>query len=363
MTYTIDYEAVVVGAGPGGLTFLAALLDSGIRNVAWIDPTFSGGRLNTNYREISSKIIRAIPSPNAIDKLEKIDREKTCQLSLAGDMLHLLSEGFAKLPGVKTLKSDVCSANYTDSRWNIRLSDKTDITSTRMFLCTGSHPIHADFHSAYNPDLSVLDLDQVLLKSQLPTLLPPSSSRYRIAVIGASHSGILVCWNLYQYQQAHDLDLEIYNFQRSPIRYAEYREDGIVYDNTGLKGDTADWAKGNLEPKGNGRTKQIHQVDIKENAEQAYQKYLPDCSHVIYAIGYTPNTYPEISIEGNRVDDRLEFDHSTAGFNVDGKKVEGLWGGGIAHPEVKKDPEGHVEAAVGVAKFFAFAERVKDSWV
>ena len=49
-----DYEAIVVGAGPGGLSTVAALLDTGIKRILWVDREFGGGRLNTLYREISS---------------------------------------------------------------------------------------------------------------------------------------------------------------------------------------------------------------------------------------------------------------------------------------------------------------------
>lgn len=49
-----DYEAAVVGAGPGGLSTVAALLDTGIEKILWIDKDWTGGRLNTLYREISS---------------------------------------------------------------------------------------------------------------------------------------------------------------------------------------------------------------------------------------------------------------------------------------------------------------------
>jgi len=53
-TMTSTYEAIVIGAGPGGLSTTAALLDSGIKRIYWIDRDFTGGRFNTMYREISS---------------------------------------------------------------------------------------------------------------------------------------------------------------------------------------------------------------------------------------------------------------------------------------------------------------------
>lgn len=53
----VSYEAAVIGAGPGGLSTVAALLDTGITRILWIDKEFGGGRLNTLYREISSYVI------------------------------------------------------------------------------------------------------------------------------------------------------------------------------------------------------------------------------------------------------------------------------------------------------------------
>lgn len=50
----VQYESVVIGAGPGGLSTVAALLDTGVTSILWVDREFTGGRLNTLYREISS---------------------------------------------------------------------------------------------------------------------------------------------------------------------------------------------------------------------------------------------------------------------------------------------------------------------
>jgi cation diffusion facilitator CzcD-associated flavoprotein CzcO len=49
-----SYDSIVIGAGPGGLSTVAALIDSGIKKIFWIDRDFKGGRFNTMYREISS---------------------------------------------------------------------------------------------------------------------------------------------------------------------------------------------------------------------------------------------------------------------------------------------------------------------
>jgi len=49
-----SYESIVIGSGLGGLSTVAALIDSGIKKICWVDRDLKGGRFNTMYREISS---------------------------------------------------------------------------------------------------------------------------------------------------------------------------------------------------------------------------------------------------------------------------------------------------------------------
>lgn len=45
--------AVVVGAGPAGLAVIGNLLERQLAGkIAWIDPSFQGGRVNKQYREV-----------------------------------------------------------------------------------------------------------------------------------------------------------------------------------------------------------------------------------------------------------------------------------------------------------------------
>lgn len=253
-------------------------------------------------------------------------------------------------------------------------------------MCTGSHPIVASFHEEYNSTLEVLELDEVLRKSHLPKLLHldehDPSERITVGVIGNSHSGVLAIRNFYEISTDHKIPMTILSFERRPILYAEYREDGIVHDNTGLKGDTADWSKEIMESDHSGNDRcTIRRINLgksKEEEKKVYQEWLPQCSHLVYAIGYARNTTPHITYRGKRVDGDMKFDMRSSGFHWEsegerngskrngGKKgdlIPGLFGCGIAFPEEVEDPEGNVEAAVGVAKFFKFAERVNDQWV
>jgi hypothetical protein len=213
-----------------------------------------------------------------------------------------------------------------------------------------------------------------MILSSLPSLLPKQAT---VGIIGNSHSGILAAMNLYTIATSTDTklkrDLRIINFQRREILFAEYREDGIVWDNSGLKGRTADWARKHMvngendengeNESGDGIIKSIRFDKSPLSEEEIYKKYLPQLTHLIYAVGYDRSPLPSITINKHQVnDDELEFDMHTSGFRYEGKRVKGLYGTGIAFPEETADPEGHVEAAVGFGKFMKFAERVKGEW-
>lgn len=165
-------------------------------------------------------------------------------------------------------------------------------------------------------------------------------------------------------------NLRIKWFSRTPgLKYAEYKDGYILYDNTGLKGTAAKFAKENLEgdkietsPAG----QVITRIDCSggETAErEAFVKELPGCDYVVQAIGFEKNPLPEFT--GDNAPGELVFNHETGGFHdkTNGKEVKGLFGAGIAFPERVVDPEGNVELAVGFFKFMRFLKRVVPEWV
>jgi hypothetical protein len=44
--------AVVVGAGPAGVAVMGNLLERQLGSIAWIDPSFTAGRVHGKYREV-----------------------------------------------------------------------------------------------------------------------------------------------------------------------------------------------------------------------------------------------------------------------------------------------------------------------
>lgn len=50
---SLQYAAVVAGAGPAGLAVVGNLLENKVRGkILWVDPDFVGGKLSREWREV-----------------------------------------------------------------------------------------------------------------------------------------------------------------------------------------------------------------------------------------------------------------------------------------------------------------------
>lgn len=443
------YEAVVVGAGPAGIVSVGNLLEKQVGNILWVDETFEGGRINQYYREVPSNtktklflefaesvapfrnIVSAGSSKDLLQDIRKLDQEKGCQLSHAADICLMLTSGLKNTPGVTAQPGRVTSATLDErsQTWNVNLTTPTQSSSStplepirtkRLILCTGSTPL--DPPLPYEPPgLKHINLDDALSPTTLRTFLTPlSSSRTptTIAVIGASHSAILVLMNLsHIISSSPHLNLNVKWFTRHPLRYAEYDSSGHVSarDNTGLKGQAAVWAKENLEPLfsssssssssttttvtsvANGTIQMIRYQKGKE--ENVYRKYLLEKEQektnspkfLIQAIGYMKNPLPTLSIiipkghtNANAKNEEIImnpiFDHDKGIFlhtptntplppppsslqTVENRQIPGLYGAGIAFPQKILDKKYlHEEMNVGFMKFMKAVKGWVGGW-
>ncbi|OKO94375.1 hypothetical protein PENSUB_11642 [Penicillium subrubescens] len=393
---TRNCAAVVVGAGPAGVAVVGNLLERQLGTIAWIDPSFESGRVHRKYREVPSNtkvalfqayatavqpfktVIESTPRPNAFTTMAKLDQEKTCHLGYAADMIRGLTDGLIKMDQVHACRGFVTAANLSsrtspNSQWTVHIkqhnsSDELTIETTRLILCTGSHPTNIPVPIP-GLDITRLDLDTVLKPSELATTLPTNTPT-TVAVIGASHSAILALLNLVTLARDSHPHLRVKWFTRHPLRYAEYMDGWILRDNTGLKGLAADFARGELEddklatsPAG----QVIEKIDCGggEGREAAqYQAELPACSYIVHAVGFTRDPLPRLGRDGEAL--KMEFDHGSGKFHEqgnDGPEIPGLFGAGIAFPERVVDPRGNVEYAVGFFKFMKFLKRVVPNWV
>ncbi|KAF2429853.1 hypothetical protein EJ08DRAFT_650078 [Tothia fuscella] len=364
------FDAAIIGAGPAGLTVASNLLDQGASKICIFDPAFNAGRINEKYREVPSntkaglfvqwatgtkafsEIINHAPSGNAFEKLKSLDPNKTCQLSDAVDVAKLLSDGLRIHPKVTIVTSTIDHLAKHKDTWRL---PQSDISASRVVLAPGSHPRGNPMLNNY-PHITAIDLDIALAPTKLRKAVPSGST---VGIIGSSHSAILALKNTFDLE-----DVSIVNFYRSPLLYAIYKEDYILYDNTGLKGMAADWAKDTLES--DHLPPNIWRINLKADSrseEEIYDAELKSCTHLISAIGYDTNKLPRIDVDGLPV--APVFDSLTGKFHSrknSSEHLQGLYGAGIAFPERVTDPEGNVESAVGWMKFMKFVRRVLPEW-
>lgn len=265
---------------------------------------------------------------------------------------------------IATSQSSQWSVEIDSSTSNSPSQPLTNISSPILVLCHGSFPTSGPLPVPQN-SIQEIPLDPALNPPKLAKTLP-SDTRTTVAVLGASHSAILILRNLSNLALSSHPNLHIKWFARHGLRYAEERDGWIFRDNTGLKGKVATWAKENLDddklatsPISKHLTKVL---TSKGNEEAIYREKLKDCTHVVQAIGFTPNPLPTLKMADRQL--KPQFNNTTGGFtdSETGERVKGLYGAGIAWPERVVDPEGNVEYAVGMWKFMKFLKREVPVW-
>lgn len=341
---TTSYQWAVVGAGPAGIAAVGKLLDAGItkEQIAWIDPAFNVGDLGAKWRDVSSntkvdlfiKFLHACRSFNYIERTENfalhdIDPDKTCYLKVAVEPLQWVTEQLKQK--TVAIKDTVLGLKMQARHWQISLQSG-NIQAKNVVLAIGAEPRTLDMATP-----TAIPLEYALN----PSLLAKSVDHHdTVAVFGASHSAIIIIRALLE-AGVH----KVINFYRDALRYAVYLDDWILFDNTGLKGETAIWARQHIDG------------DLPDNllrvwSDDANMKtYLPHCTKAIHAVGFKSRHIP---IEGLPV---IQYNKKS------GIIAPGLFGFGIAFPEETVDKFGNVETSVGLWKFMNYLERVMPVWL
>ncbi|TQS33761.1 hypothetical protein Golomagni_05882 [Golovinomyces magnicellulatus] len=380
------YEAIVVGAGPAGIVVVGNLIEQMKTPILWVDDEFQAGRLNKYYREVPSNtrvklfvafadalstfrdVVKESQRPNAYTTLQDLSQEATCHIAEAADLCLMLTKGLDWSRGVHKKLGTVSSASWSDkSKWTITIESSSacdntaaKISSNMLIMCTGSHPKVGSLPVSHLQDIG---LDAALKPSLLSASLS-RDSKIIVAVIGGSHSALLVLRNLYNLACSTHPFLRIKWFTRHPLRYAEQRDGWILRDNTGLKGEVATWARENLEEgklELSNVSKYLEKVEYsREQEDEKFKKHLPSSTHIVQAIGFTPQELPIIEKNGRKLD--LNYNHLSQEFEEKGEKISGLYGAGIAWPERVTDPEGNVSLDVGLWKFMKSVKKVAPYW-
>ncbi len=187
-------------------------------------------------------------------------------------------------------------------------------------LATGAHPKTITLEGVQQ-----IPLDQALDKDKLATHIAPTDC---VGIIGSGHSAILIIKYLTELSVTR-----IVNFFKKPIVYPVQTRMGIAWQEAGLKGDVAHWAKTVLEVNPPQNVLRIL------NTAQALREFLPHCTKVIYAAGFERNELPGVNGDASVYD---AYDRHS------GLIAPNLHGVGIAFPQQKVDPLGNIELLVGL---------------
>lgn len=339
-----SFEWTVIGAGPAGIAAVGKLIDGGVKplDIAWVDPRFQVGDLGEKWQRVSSNtkvklftkfleecdVFRFRMAPDF--KIKHLNPEATCLLGEIAAPLKWVSDHLKV--AVHPYEAQATTLSLKNQQWEVGLGSEA-IQSKNVVLAIGATPKKLNFPNLEEIPLETALNDQLLEKENL--------GNDTVAVFGSSHSSMIVLQNLLKTSVK-----KILNFYRSPNKYALYMGDWILFDNTGLKGESAAWARQHIDGTWPERLKRYPFSDPN------FQKELASCTKVVYTVGFSPRTPPKTA----QFPDLVCNDRN-------GILAPGLFGLGIAYPEKVEDPFGNEEYNVGLWKFMTYLSKVLPLWM
>jgi cation diffusion facilitator CzcD-associated flavoprotein CzcO len=338
------YAWTVIGAGPAGIAAVGRLIDHGIapERIAWIDPEFAAGDIGRKWRSVSSnthlalfldyfngsaafRFSEAPPLP-----LLEIGSQETCALALVAEPLEWITGHLSER--VNVYQTMATALSLTERRWLIETSQQ-ELASENVILAVGAVPKKLDY-----PDLDEIPVEVALDPEKLAEQPLEGAT---VAVFGSSHSTMIALPHLLR----HPIE-KVINFYRSPLRYALYFDDWILFDDVGLKGKAAEWARQNIDG---------YLPDRLERcwvSSPEFDEKLAQCDRAIYTVGFERRKLPETRQWG-------ELDYNPN----NGIIAPGLFGLGIAFPEYAPDRYGYGQYRVGLKKFMDYLHSVLPLWL
>jgi len=349
--YSKAFDWAVIGAGPAGITTIGVLIDNGVnpKNILWIDrgeikKGFHVGRLGERYDEVPSNTqprlfldffdsCKAFPCKlgNSIMPLQCSAPLRWCPLLYVIDPLQVVTDCLRNQ--VVAIEGTVTKLDRkSQESWSITIDDKTVHQATRTVLAIGSQPKRLN-----SKTIQEIDIDLVMK----PTLLKHCVTKDDvIAIFGNGSSGVLAVRNL------NDFGVKkIINFYKTPLRYFEIKRGKAINENTGLVSFTKEWAKNILEKK-----KPSHIIQV-QNTKENLQKYLPECTKIISAVGFKRNAFCYLD------------KHPELSYNdQNGIIAPQLFGIGIAFPKWDRSGDEPVRR-VGINHFMRYAKQIIPLWM
>ncbi len=262
--------------------------------------------------------------------LQEVDPQDTCLLALIADPLVWVTQRLCER--VKTFHTVATALSFESNQWRIE-AEQRELASENVILAVGAVP----------KKLSHSHLDEIPVEVALDPekLAQQPLEGATVAVFGSSHSTMIALPHLL----SHPVE-KVINFYRSPLKYAVYLDDWILFDDTGLKGQAARWARENIDG--------IHPERLERCwiSSPEFQEKVAACDRVVYTVGFERRKLPETRQWG-----QLEY-NSTYGI-----LAPGLFGLGIAFPAYTPDPLGYKEYRVGLKKFMDHLDGVLPLWM
>lgn len=332
----------VIGAGVAGITTIGKLLDAGCdpKSILWIDPTFAVGDLGQKWSEVRGNTSVAgflwfFNSCRAFG-FQEHDPDlfiKHCKPSEDLKLLHVV-EPLRQITGrlqekVICYQESVTEIHHKGSYWDVKTSSAT-FKAKRVILAIGSEPKQLKIDGY---DGQTIPLEKALTPALLHEACDESDT---VAVFGSSHSAVVAMYSLIDRKVKR-----VINFYQSPCLYRGRN----LYDFKGLAGYSAEWAQKNLEGTGPDNLERILISDA------AFKEKLAQCNKAIYAIGFERRSSPKIFPYGD-----VPYDSKL------GILARGLFGIGIAFPDLRTDSLGIQEYAIGAPAFSTHLDKVLPIW-
>ncbi len=338
------YAWTVIGAGAAGIAAVGKLLDQGIppEKIAWIDPAFAAGDLGQKWRSVSSNTIagtflsflngsgafRFSEAPPLA--LQEVNPDETCALALVAEPLVWITEHLRER--VDVFETTATALRLQRRQWTIQTKQQL-VASENVVLAVGAVPKKLSY-----PHLEEIPVEVALDPEKLAQQPLHGAT---VAVFGSSHSSMIGLPHLLR----HPVE-KVINFYRSPLKYAVYLDDWILFDDTGLKGRAAVWARENIDGAFPERLERCW-VSGPE-----FEEKLAECDRAVYTVGFERRKLPETPQWG-----QLEYNQQN------GILAPGLFGLGIAFPEYAEDPYGFGQYRVGLQKFMDYLNSVLPLWL
>lgn len=339
------FDWVVIGAGPAGIAAIGKLLDHQIpsEQIGWLDPAFKVGDLGEKWHSVPSNTkvglflkflnnCRSFQYKECKKKfpINQLSPEDNCLLKEIADPLQWVTDHLTSV--VRTIQGEAVALNLEGGWWEVKTMSSL-IRAKNVILCIGAE---TKLLPLAHP--TVIPLEIALNPAKLAQEIDPQDV---VGVFGSSHSAILALANLMTLKPKM-----IHNFYRSPHIYAVELGDWILFDNVGLKGSAAKWARQHLDgplPKNLNRCL---------TSDKTFEEVLALCNKVIYAVGFERRKTPV-----------MEQFPSASYQETTGIIAPGLFGLGIAYPQAQLDPLGNREYRVGLWKFMDYLNTMLPIWL